>query len=157
MRSRRGDEDGSHPEWRGRRRSPFERMIGGLAVGLGFGALAVFHPQFGLGRLRRDLRRFSSFRLGAPRSGRGRRAAPPRRKLGTAERNAEAERSVLRVAQEHGGRVTPALVAVDSDLSLEEAERILQSMVVKSHASMQVRDDGRIEYEFREFMSLPNP
>ncbi|MGO8692806.1 MAG: hypothetical protein ACLQMF_03945 [Rectinemataceae bacterium] len=157
MRSRRGDEDGSHPEWRGRRRSPFERMIGGLAVGLGFGALAVFHPQFAWAGFVAIFAGFLPFVSGLRGLAAERRAAPPRRKLGTAERNAEAERSVLRVAQEHGGRVTPALVAVDSDLSLEEAERILQSMVVKSHASMQVRDDGRIEYEFREFMSLPNP
>jgi hypothetical protein len=31
----------------------------------------------------------------------------------------------------------------------------LPSIVAKGHALMQIREDGRMEYEFREFMSLP--
>ncbi|HUW40453.1 MAG TPA: hypothetical protein VMV90_05545 [Rectinemataceae bacterium] len=132
-------------------------MISGLAVGLGFGALAILRPDFawaGFVAIFAGLLPFVSGLRGLVAE---RAAAPPRRKLGPAERKAEAERSVLRVAQERGGRVTPALIAIGSELSLEEAERVLQSMVAKGHALMQVREDGRIEYEFREFMSLPKP
>ena len=58
---------------------------------------------------------------------------------------------VLKIARREGGRVTPALVAVDSHLSVEEAERTLDEMVRGGYATMAVADDGRVEYEFREF------
>ncbi|HUZ16765.1 MAG TPA: hypothetical protein VMV68_00140 [Spirochaetia bacterium] len=68
------------------------------------------------------------------------------------DRDTEATKQVLKVAQELGGIVTPTLVTLHSSLSLEEAERILQSMSSKGYASMNVTDSGRIEYEFPEFV-----
>lgn len=59
---------------------------------------------------------------------------------------------VLKIARHLGGRVTPALVAVDTTLSVEEAERALDGMVRGGYATMAVADDGRVEYEFREFL-----
>jgi hypothetical protein len=65
---------------------------------------------------------------------------------------ARGEKAVLRIARDKGGRVTPSLVALDTDLSVEEAERVLDDLAKKGHASMVVREDGRIEYEFSEFL-----
>jgi hypothetical protein len=64
---------------------------------------------------------------------------------------ASAEKEILQLAKEEGGRVTPALVALHTFLTTEEAEEILQRFVKKSYAVMQVTDDGRVEYEFPEF------
>jgi hypothetical protein len=79
--------------------------------------------------------------------------APAAKKLGERAKAAEHERSILRIARDRGGRLTPALVALDCDMGVEEAERILDGLAKKGHASMQVREDGRVEYEFSEFMS----
>ena len=40
-------------------------------------------------------------------------------------------------------------------MTVEEAERALDSLAKKGHAAVRIRDDGRIEYEFSEF--LPGP
>jgi hypothetical protein len=130
-------------------------MISGLVIGLGFGAFALLHPHFGWAFFIALFAGFLPFVSGLRGVLADRLSASPNRKLSAAEQNAKAEKSILRVAQEQGGRVTPALVTIKSDLSLEEAERVLQSMVAQGHAVMQVREDGRIEYEFSEFMSLP--
>ena len=65
--------------------------------------------------------------------------------------------AVLKIARLQSGRVTPALVAVDTPLTVEEAERALDEMVRGGHAAMVVADDGRVEYEFREFLPPPAP
>jgi hypothetical protein len=89
MRSRgEDDEHRTSREHRKGRRSPLERMISGLAVGLGFGALAILRPDFAW-----------------------------------------------------------AGVAIFAGA--------LPSIVAKGHALMKIREDRRMEYEFREFMSLP--
>jgi hypothetical protein len=82
-------------------------------------------------------------------------AAPGARKLGEREKAAEHERTALAVAREKGGRITPSLVVLASDMTVEEAERALDSLAKKGHAAVRIRDDGRIEYEFSEF--LPGP
>ena len=80
--------------------------------------------------------------------------APATKKLGERERAAGNERSVLTIARDRGGRLTPALVALDCDMGIEEAEAVLDGLAKKGHASMRVREDGRVEYEFSEFMDL---
>ncbi len=69
------------------------------------------------------------------------------------------EHEVLRVARAQGGRITPSLIAVESSLSLAEAEAVLDKMAVGGHATIAVTDDGRVEYEFREFLppAAPRP
>jgi hypothetical protein len=67
---------------------------------------------------------------------------------------ARGEKTVLRVARDKGGRVTPSLVALESDLSVEDAEKALDDLAKKGHASIIVREDGRIEYEFIEFLPV---
>ncbi|HUX21385.1 MAG TPA: hypothetical protein VMW69_09100 [Spirochaetia bacterium] len=67
----------------------------------------------------------------------------------------DATKEILKVAQSNKGKVTPAIVTLNSTLSLEEAERLLQELTSKGYASMNVTDSGRIEYEFPEFMDEP--
>ncbi|MBN2051831.1 MAG: hypothetical protein JW760_15370 [Spirochaetales bacterium] len=62
------------------------------------------------------------------------------------------EKQVLKAAKVNGGVVTPALVALDSTLSIEEAEKMLQSLVQRGYATMEVTDSGQIEYRFQEFL-----
>lgn len=118
----------------------------GLTFSAVFGALLLFHggwfwlfPLALVGVLPAvkgfmSLRRLRSVpRLSAP-------AAP------------DPQTEVLKIARLQGGRITPALVAVDTTLSVEEAERTLDEMVRGGYAAMAVADDGRVEYEFREFL-----
>lgn len=65
---------------------------------------------------------------------------------------AQAERTILRLASERGGKLTPSLVVLGSDMTIEEAERALDGLAKKGHAALRVRDDGRVEYEFSEFL-----
>ncbi len=39
-------------------------------------------------------------------------------------------------------------------MCLEEAEKALDAMAQKGYASLRVRDDGRVDYEFAEFLLL---
>lgn len=69
--------------------------------------------------------------------------------------NVLAEKEILRIAKAEQGRVTPTMIALNSSLSVEEAEKILEDMVKKGYASMRVTNSGRIEYEFPEFLPAP--
>jgi hypothetical protein len=80
--------------------------------------------------------------------------APKRRIEDERLRAVEGERAILRLAASSGGKVTPALVTMNSSLSMEEAEKALDAMAQKGHASLRVRDDGRVEYEFAEFLPM---
>ena len=67
------------------------------------------------------------------------------------QRQALAEKEVLKIAQAEGGTVTPAMVALKSNLTIERAEEVLQTLAKKGYTNMEVTDDGRVEYEFPEF------
>jgi hypothetical protein len=62
------------------------------------------------------------------------------------------EKQVLRLARRQQGRVTAMGIAVDSSLSLKEAEEVLDAMAREGHVGMDVSDNGTVEYEFREFL-----
>ena len=62
------------------------------------------------------------------------------------------EHSILKVAKSENGVVTPALVALNTEASLNEAETALQDLVKRGYASMEVRDNGTVEYVFQEFL-----
>lgn len=70
---------------------------------------------------------------------------------GTVPGKVDSERQILLVAKEENGRVTPALAALKTELSIENAEHILQNMAEKGYATMHVTDEGRVEYRFPEF------
>jgi hypothetical protein len=152
--------DDMRDDWgrRGRRgrgpKSNIESLVTGLVLGSGFAAFWAFggHQTWAL---------IAAFFAGIMPAARGlsgmiasRAQAPSAKKLGDKERTAESERAVLRIARDRGGRLTPALVALDCDMGVEEAEAVLDGLAKKGHASMRVRDDGRIEYEFSEFLPL---
>jgi uncharacterized membrane protein len=77
------------------------------------------------------------------------RAARPRAEL---KEEASAEKQVLQAAKEERGLITPALVALRTELSIQEAEKLLDDMAQKGYAVMHVTDSGRVEYEFPEFV-----
>jgi hypothetical protein len=139
-----------------RPRSNIESIVTGLVIGGGFIAWWAFngHADWAL------IGAFFGGLLPVSRGVSGlitaRGAAPGVKRLGEKERSLENERAVLQMARNSGGRLTPGLVALDCSMSVEEAERVLDGLVKKGHSSMMVRDDGRIEYEFSEFLpALP--
>ena len=135
------------------RRNPLESLVMGLLVGGGFMAFWALggHQVWAL------VGAFFGGLLPAARGIAGmieaRGAAPAARKVSERARALENERAVLSLARQRGGRLTPALVVLDCSMGIEEAEVVLDGLAKKGHASMRVRDDGRIEYEFSEFMS----
>jgi len=62
------------------------------------------------------------------------------------------DKQILLAAKEEKGVVTPALIALKTELSIQEAEKRLDEMAGSGYTVMQVRENGRIEYEFPEFM-----
>jgi hypothetical protein len=62
------------------------------------------------------------------------------------------EKELLNAARRLGGVVTPAIIAVETSLSLEQAEEILQRLAGKGYTDMRVTESGRIEYIFPEFL-----
>lgn len=81
-------------------------------------------------------------------SDRHRRPAPH---IAEKQRTEAMEREILRLARDRGGILTPGLVALETSLSISDAERVLDGMATRGYAGMEVRDNGRIEYEFPEF------
>jgi len=66
-------------------------------------------------------------------------------------RPADPEKTALRVAQKNGGFVTPGEVALECELSVDEARSLLEKLASKGHAEMRVRSSGVIVYFFPEF------
>lgn len=62
------------------------------------------------------------------------------------------EKIILQTARDKGGKVTPALIALNSNLSIEEAEKALRYMASHGYATMEVTDNGAVEYVFTDFL-----
>ena len=62
------------------------------------------------------------------------------------------ERAILSTARNEKGRVTPAIVALGANVSLEKAEKALEDMAKRGYTTMEVRDNGTVEYVFPEFL-----
>lgn len=58
------------------------------------------------------------------------------------------EQAILRAAKESGGYLTVAAAALDTDLSLRKAERLLERMVKEGHAERDVSEEGARLYVF---------
>jgi hypothetical protein len=67
------------------------------------------------------------------------------------------EHVALRLAQEGNGVVTPALLALEANMGIAEAEKILQDLASRGHASMEVTREGRVEYLFADFLPRREP
>jgi len=61
------------------------------------------------------------------------------------------EKTILRVARKNGGSVTPGEVALEGDLSIEEARKTLDKLASTGSAEMRVRSSGVVVYFFPEF------
>jgi len=61
------------------------------------------------------------------------------------------ERIVLRTAKKNGGVVTPGEVAIEGDVSLEDARKALDKLAQGGNAEMRVRSSGVVVYVFPEF------
>jgi hypothetical protein len=128
-----------------------DEFISGLTMTIAFGALWIFlgsgfwvFPMVFAGVIplvRGGFRYFS-----------GRKLPEKRRRQLLEEKTVNVERAILSVAKEEKGRITPALVALNSNASLEDAQNALEEMVKHGYASMDVRDNGTVEYVFHEFL-----
>ena len=65
------------------------------------------------------------------------------------------ENAILRIAEQNSGIVTVAKVSLELGKSLDETEGILNALVSKGHASMEVSAEGRIYYFFADFGDKP--
>ena len=62
------------------------------------------------------------------------------------------EKTILRAAKKNRGRTTPAEIALESDLSMEQAQKYLEKLASKGYAEMRVKKSGVIVYVFPEFL-----
>lgn len=129
------------------------RLAGGIAFTFVFGALLLFQGGW--------FWIFPLAFLGVGPTIEGLLALRRMRASGASElpKEPDPEHEVLRIARAMRGRITASVVAVESSLSLAEAERVLDEMARGGHATLAVNDDGRVEYEFREFFppAAPRP
>ncbi len=63
------------------------------------------------------------------------------------------ERIILKTAKKNSGLVTPSEVALEGDISIEDAKKQLEKLVTKGFAEMRVRKNGTIVYLFTDFAS----
>ena len=68
---------------------------------------------------------------------------------------AQLEQSMLRLAQQHGGRLTVTEVASAMSWPMLRAEKVLSSLDDGFRVSSEVTDEGVIVYEFREIAHAP--
>ncbi len=78
-----------------------------------------------------------------------RRSTAPKTEL---DAEVRAEKEVLKIARDKSGRVTPTMIALESYLSIETAEKVLELLAKKGYTRMEVTEDGRVVYEFPEFL-----
>jgi hypothetical protein len=148
------DRDREYADRRRARRgkSSMEKILSGAAIAVAFSVFWYLNPQHmwpifailfaGVFPAVRGVQGLIAERADTPKP----------KKLGAKERVVENERTVLRIARSRAGRITPSLVVLDSDMNLDEAETTLADLTKKGHASMRISDDGRIDYEFTEFL-----
>ena len=130
-----------------RKKGPVEALLTGIVLTLAFGVVFLLnrHQWFwifplvfaGILPTLEGLRRILRERK------------PPR--IEAEEKSDREEKEILRLARDEGGTVTPALAALKTSLNTERAERVLQNLVKKGFASMNVTEEGRVLFEFPEF------
>lgn len=81
----------------------------------------------------------------------------PRSTRGSAADNrsprTDLEREVLRVARREGGEVSPAQVAVDSSISIDDASVTLDQLAGRGFCQRDIRPNGAAVYRFPDFLS----
>ena len=79
-------------------------------------------------------------------------ADDPRLEHPDAPKKEPLEKVILRTARKNKGVVTPAEVALEGDISIEEAKQALEKLVAAGHAEMRIRKSGVIAYVIPEFL-----
>ncbi|GMO55440.1 MAG: hypothetical protein Ta2G_14610 [Termitinemataceae bacterium] len=62
------------------------------------------------------------------------------------------ERRILKTARKNKGIITPSILALDANISLDDAKKQLEDLVKKGHAEMRVKSNGTIVFTFADFM-----
>lgn len=62
------------------------------------------------------------------------------------------ERITLIVAQSNNGTLSPTLLSMKADISIEEAKQTLESLVEKGVATVDINNDGTVVYIFKDLM-----
>ncbi len=62
------------------------------------------------------------------------------------------EKVILRAAKKNNGRVTPSLVALEGDITLDDAKAYLEKLASKGYVEMRVSKSGSIVYLFPDLM-----
>ena len=135
-----------HPHHRNK--APVETIITGLVFIGAFGTLWYLNPSFwwcifpmafgGLMPLLDGLRRLFS----------SRKQEKPDAKLSEKDQ----EKQILQAAHDQNGRLTAAGAALRTNLSIQEASKLLERMTKEGYAVMNVTSSGTIEYEFPDFL-----
>lgn len=68
-------------------------------------------------------------------------------------RPSTSEGDIFRLADKMKGRLTLSDVVIATNLSIREAETVIESMVDGTHVTMEVSDKGRVVYEFPEIIA----
>jgi hypothetical protein len=63
------------------------------------------------------------------------------------------ERTILRVAKKNAGFATASEVALEADVSIEDAKSALEKLAAKGFADMRIRKSGAIVFAFADFMN----
>lgn len=73
--------------------------------------------------------------------------------------NARIEHIILEAAQSHAGILTPALLALQANITIDSATRFLEEFCKRGICSMELTGNGKVEYRFPDFLpeqSSPN-
>ena len=61
------------------------------------------------------------------------------------------EKVILQTAKKNRGQTTPAEIALQSDIAIEQAQKYLEKLASKGYAEMRIKKSGVIVYVFPEF------
>jgi len=69
-------------------------------------------------------------------------------------RSGESRRVMIyKLAFKLGGRITVSDIVIETGMEVEDAEKLIQSMVDQQRIRMEVMDDGLVVYEFPEILA----
>ncbi len=65
----------------------------------------------------------------------------------------EKEKIILLLAKKHNGKLTPLEIAAETDINIDDAEKLLKKWTDKGYADVNISPDGTVLYKFRGFLS----
>ncbi|MBN2051820.1 MAG: hypothetical protein JW760_15315, partial [Spirochaetales bacterium] len=65
------------------------------------------------------------------------------------------EKTILKAARNNNGVATPASVALEGDLSIDDAKKHLDEMASRGYAEVKITRSGTMAYLFPEFVTDP--